>query len=307
MLSVTRLLCSTLRPPALLALAVLIGFSAPADAQSSDTNPGRPLTARTIHSGHSLTDPIPDLLRQMVTVSGVRGAVVDRSTIAGSPMEARWEHRPHESMPDAKSEIANYDTLIITERVPLSNTMPWHNSETVTLQWFEHAWSRGNGGDGAETILYASWPEISSGPDWDNPYNDPEGHIPWRERLPLEMARWEQIADYVNANRPEGSPALRVVPGPLIFGAAYDDIQAGRAPGVRSIANFFTDDIHTNDWGTYLISVAHFAVVYGRDPRGLPHRLGQQRPPTPEMADWMQEVVWKVVTEYDRTGIRFGQ
>jgi hypothetical protein len=283
----------------LLALAVPSGFAA---ERVEPIALNRPFDQRVIESGHSLTDPIPAMLEGMIRAAGGPSVTVARSTIPGSPMEWRWNNAP-EYGPDAKAVIGDYQILVLTERVSLSGTMPWHNSTTEALRWFKHAWENGDGGKGAETILYASWIELSSGPDFDNPYNDPEGHVPFRERLELELARWEEIAASVNANRPQGSPEMRMIPGPVIMAAAYDDIAAGTAPGLTKMADLFADDIHVNDLGAYLISLAHYAVIYGRDPRGLPANIGQKISPDAATAAWMQDLVWRVVTSYPGTGI----
>jgi hypothetical protein len=261
----------------------------------------RSLNLRVIESGHSLTDPIPPVLSQMVNAAGASNITIAQSTIPGSPLEWRWKNPTDK--PDARQDIAGFQVLVTTERVPLSNTLPWHGSEKSALEWFEHAWSKGNGGKGAETILYATWVGIDSGPNGPNPYSDPEAHIPFRERLPLEIVGWEKIADYVNANRPEGSPAMRVIPGPQIMAAIYDGISDGSAPGLKNISDLYSDSIHLNDIGAYAISLAHFAVIYERDPRGLPANLGQEHPPSPQLAKWLQELVWKTVTSYERSGV----
>lgn len=259
----------------------------------------KPLDIHVIQSGHSLTDPIPEKLAVMLRASGVSTPVVARATTPGSPMDWRWDHPTN---PDARAKIGDYDLLVLTERVPLSNTLPYHNSEKTALKWFEHAWTEGKGGKGAETVLYATWVSIKSGPDAENPYKDPEGNVPWRERIPLEAARWEQIADYVNEHRPEGSPAMRTIPGPQIIAAMDEAIREGKAPGLKDISELFSDDIHVNSAGAYLIALAHFAVIYGRDPRPLPDRV-DPHDPRPDLAAFMQELVWRVVTGYERAGL----
>lgn len=280
-------------------------------AQGSDPNQGReqqgaglPLTTRVIQSGHSLTDPLFTPLHGMLRVSGVRGAVMDKSTIPGSPMSWRWDNEPGYGLPDAKSDIGDYELLVITEGVSMAVTLDSHSSDEYALRWFNNSWSRGNHGRGAQTILYASWIWVDSGPDFvSHPYDPdhPEDKIPFRQRLELEMARWEQVADYVNANRPAGSPPMRIIPGPLIMAAAYDGIAAGQAPGLRRIEDLFADTIHVNDLGAYLIALAHYAVIYGRDPRGLPANVGLAQSPSQATADWMQEIVWQVVRGYERS------
>ena len=61
--------------------------------------------------------------------------------------------------------------------------------------------------------------------------------------------------------------------------------------------------IHINDIGAYFISLAHYAMIYGRDPRGLPADVGQDQPPTPALAAFMQELVWKVLNDYEGSGL----
>lgn len=257
------------------------------------------LGLRIIQSGHSLTDPIPPLLRAFAISAGANpDVVIDRSTIPGSPMDYRWEHVPNPPMPNARTAIGNYDLLVITERSSLSGTMQWHNSASEALRWFEHAHIKGAGGKGAETILYSTWVEIVSGPGYENPYNDPEAHIPWRDRLPLEFARWIEIADFVNSNLPDGAAPMQVIPATLVLAAAYDDIVAGKAPGLSDIQELFLDDIHLNDAGAYLVSLAHYAVIYDLDPRGLPNHIDQQATVPKDMAAWMQDLVRDVVGTY---------
>lgn len=255
---------------------------------------------RVVQSGHSLTDPIVPMLNAILAAEGVptsRPQRVERSTIPGSPMEWRWSNRI-EPGPDARHDIADYDVLVLTERVSLANTMPWHDSLNMALRWFENSWSRGNGGKGAQTVLYASWVEVDSGPGNANPHKDPEAHIPFRARLPLEMERWQSIADHVNAHRPDGSPSMRVIPGPLVMAAAHDAIAAGKAPGISAIEELFEDNIHVNDAGAYLIALAHFGVLYDVDPRTLTGGTGGMGTRDPATAGWMRQLVHEVLLAY---------
>ncbi|WP_157070087.1 hypothetical protein [Aureimonas frigidaquae] len=284
------------RLSAALGLALLMFGPAGAQAVSRD------FSTRVIQSGHSLTDPIPPMLERLVAAGGGGRVTIARSTIPGSTMDWRWAHDTT-PLPNARTQIADYDLLVLTERVSLSGTMPWHNSDREALRWAENAWKNGRGGNGAETMLYATWVQITSGPNYDNPYKDVEGHIPFRQRMPLEWARWEAIERYVNLHRPQGMPKVQMIPGPLLFAELYDAIEAGKAPGVSDISALFLDDIHINDLGAYYISLAHYAMIYGRDPRGLPADVGQDSPPSPELAAFMQDTVWRVLTGYQGSGL----
>lgn len=289
---------------AVAALPLLTALGAGPAAADAD-----PFGLRVIQSGHSLTDPIVPMLNAFLAGLGVpasRPQPIAKSTIPGSPMEIRWNDGLPPSEPDARRDIADYDLLVLTERVSLANTLPWHASEDFALRYVQNSWEQGRGGAGAATILYASWIEVDSGPANENPFNDPEAHVPFRERLALEMARWQQIADHVNANLPAGAPAVKVIPGPLVMEAAYDAIAAGEAPGIAAIEDLFSDDIHLNETGAYLIALAHFGVIYDRDPRSVPARVGGMGPDDPQTAAWMQELVHEVLLAYPGADYRGG-
>lgn len=291
-----------------LTLAGALPLALAAGVAPVSAGPHRPFSARVVQSGHSLTDPIVPMLDAMVATIGrgaARGRLIDRSTIPGSPMDWRWNNRPG-YLPDARHDIGRYEVLVLTERVPLSNTLPWHESEAMALRWFTHAWTQGNGGRGAETILYATWVHTDSGPGFANPYNDPDGHLTFRDRLPREMAQWQGIADHVNARRPAGAPQMRVIPGPLLMTAVADAVAAGQAPGLRRIEDLFSDTIHLNAWGSYLIALAHLAVIYGQDPRALPDRLAGAEVPPAQTAAWMREQVHEVLRTYPDAGYSGG-
>lgn len=266
----------------------------------------RPLDQRVILSGHSLTDSVEWPLKEMVAAAGGPSADKDtivRSTVPGSTMKYRWQ--PDSPMViDARQIIADFDTLVLTERVPVRSAITWEETEKYALIWFDHAWKKGNGGRGAETILYASWVGIGSGPGNTDPYDMPdEGQIPFRDRLDLEMTSWQGIADLVNRERPAGSPPMRVIPGPKIMAAIVDAIAAGSAPGITALQDLFEDNIHPNPKGAYPIALAHFAVIYGRDPHSLPVIRGQQGWPSAEQQDWMKTLVWDVLQAYPDSGL----
>lgn len=279
-------------------LPVLVGSS------RANTGTERSLNLRVIMSGHSLTDGIPDPLVAIVeTVGGAssKGMKIDADTVPGSPIQHRWENRDHG--PDSRMEIGNYEILVLTERVPVRSTMTAHHTKDLALEWFDLAWTKGNGGRGAETVLYASWITITSGPGNKDEYDSEELIIPFRERLELEMGSWQEIVDHVNLNRISGSPPMRAIPGPMIMAAVYDAIAAGTAPGLKTMADLFIDNIHVNDLGAFLIALAHFAVIYGRDPRSIPDLRGEARWPRGEQAAWMKQLVWDVVRAYPDGGL----
>ncbi|MCH8520225.1 MAG: S8 family serine peptidase [Nanoarchaeota archaeon] len=259
-----------------------------------------------IMSGHSLTDPIHSMLNLLISnVSNLSQEEIriDKSTIPGSPMDWRWNNPSH--LPDARLNISEYKVLVMTERVSLSNTLPYHNSLEQALIWYNHSVENGNNGSGAEMILYATWVDITSGPDYENEFSDPQGNIPFRERLDLEFEMWESIFNYVNENKIENASNITMIPATLILAKVYDEIENGTAPSsFTNISDFFEDTIHLNELGSYLVTLAHYSVLYGKSPLGLPNDIGQtSQIPTLEEAQWMQELVFNVLVNYSNSGI----
>lgn len=266
----------------------------------------RPFNLRIVMSGHSLTDPISEPLGILVQAAGgvaSRGMRIDSSTIPGSTARLRWD--PDLTLPvDARRDMAGYDVLVLTERVPVRSALQWEEAREITRKWVDHAWKTGNGGKGAETVYYASWIDVRSGPGNTDDYDMPdERQIPFRERLDLEMGSWQEVADFANGNRPKGSPPVRVIPGPKIMAAVFDAIAAGTAPGLTAMQDLFEDTIHVNAKGAFLIALAHFAVIYGRDPRSVPRLRGKPGWPTAEQAEWMKTLVWDVLRAYPDSGL----
>jgi len=259
----------------------------------------RSLDLRVILSGHSLTDPMGQALPRLVRAAGGTGARIALSTIPGAPMDWRWTNRS--PPPDARADIAGFDVMVQTERVSLSGTRRWHNSDDEALRWARHGWENGAGGQGAEVLLYASWVSLDTGPGFDT-QGDDDRHLPWRVRLDREFASWEEIMAHVNAHRPDGAAPMRMIPATLVMAALYDAIAARRAPeGLEDIGVLFTDDVHLSPLGAWVVALTHYAVIYARDPRGLPGPDGVGA--APELVDWVQALVWDVVTGYRGTGV----
>lgn len=242
----------------------------------------RETETRIVQSGHSLTDGIIAPLRDFIRFAGPRGAHVAKSTIPGSPLDWRWSHA---AVPDIRQPevISEFDVLVITERVPLAETMSYHESGKWAAHWCAHAWKHGAQGKGARCILYASWV---------SPFETDASFV---SRLSDEQAMWEEIHTHLNTERASDAPVVPIIPSPQILAEAVEQIELGLAPGIVDISELFLDEIHLNTMGNYLIALAHYAVIFDTDPRGLPHGVPAMGGPNREQAVWMQGLVWDVL------------
>ena len=294
------------------AFAALVLMTHLVAAQDLPPRKASPLTVRQIHSGHSLTDtygahPWPG--RLILATGSLRGTrpfeTIATSTIPGSPMRWRWDHATN--YPDAKLNIDEFELLVITESVPLLSEEDYFRDDTLYHLdlWVDHAWTKGNGGKGAEVMLYSTWTGWKgSGPQAGDGSQRP---ISFREQLDLDGPRWERMQDNANANRPKGMPPIYMIPGHRLMMRLYDDIAAGKAPGLTSIGDVFDDDIHLNDLGMYAITCLVYAVIYQRDPKELPNRLAVPEDSlSPEQARYFKTIAWETARAYRRSGVPGG-
>lgn len=264
---------------------------------------------RYIQSGHSLTDvvmshPWPGRLTRAVMMDS-EGSFADigKATIPGSFIHWRWRNSEGGGDQGAEwpEQMPNYEGLVITTAVPLYADDATRQSEQV--EWVRRAavdaWENGNGGRGAPMLLYTTWTQLVADPN--EPH--PEDGLPFRQRLDRDEARWEAMMDFANEVRPEGQPAVHIIPGHRLMMRIYDDIQAGNAPFER-IEQLFGDTIHPNGVGSYAVTLLHYACIYGRDPAAwLPDRLVDEDTLTAQQAAYFKRVVREVVTSYPRSGL----
>lgn len=277
----------------LMAVAVMmLGLVSTVSAQVPDREPS-PLSIAQIHSGHSLTDSAvyqvwPGHYALMIDYLSGGNDNVGISTIPGSPMHWRWDHSS--GNPDAKNDIADWELLVITEGVPMGSS----GSQADFQQWVQHAWENGDNGNGASTLLYATWTGLE------------QGEAAWRAELDEYVSRWEAMADAGSAVVPDEG-YVYIVPGNFLMMRLYDDIQAGVVPGVSSIRDFFRDDIHTSHLGSYALALMHIAVIHHVDPHNVPGTGWQLSPePSPALTQYLQDIVWEIAQDYDRAGVPGG-
>ena len=248
--------------------------------------------------GHSLVGvEIPLILEQAVESQGGTGSVRFQ-VINGAPLAWNWEHSATAQGVDARAVLPGGETevVVLTEAIPLANHLAWSDTVGNARRFYDLAVAAE---PTARVYLYETWHSLDSGTGVDVPYDD-DDETPWRRRLEQDFGRWQGIVDAVNAGRPAGAEPMRLIPAGQALARLDDAIAAGSVPGITDIRQLFEDDIHPNPLGDYFVAMVHYAAIFGRDPRGLPHQLrnewGEPLPaPAPALAARMQEIAWEVV------------
>ncbi len=274
------------------------------------------LDVKQLHSGHSLTDPLfhphwPGIYVNLIghvnnTASWqLFDAMVGKSTAPGSSLMYRWNTPIGFGSPDARQDIANWQLLCITERVPLlyegGSNQQWYldgiqEQRQYLSQFVNNAWLNGNNNMGTPTLLWTTWVNIDG------------SNGSFRQMLDIQGEEWERMQDYANQHRPPGAPPVYLIPGHKMMARLYDDIQNNLVPDITHISQLFSDNIHINELGAYAMSMMHYACLFNTSPVGQPRDLLPGAPagtpiPSQALATYMQQMVWDIVTSYPRTGI----
>lgn len=234
---------------------------------------------RVFYIGHSLMSDIPSMTRALVlAVPGARFEFRHQD-IPGAPLRWQWEEedrasefepqfggRYHLHLPDG-----GYTTLIVTDSVPRGGTELV--DETVDYLGRFVDFARTHNPD-IQIYYYETWHHLTSGTSRNSEYDtaSPTRTLRWRARLDADRGMWDGIVERVNAAHPGAKPVL-LIPVGRVLGAVHDALEAGRIPGWTRIEDLFGDEIHTNNYGKYVVSLVHYAVLTGRSPVGAPHRI----------------------------------
>ena len=207
----------------------------------------------------------------------------------------------HSKFRDAASAVDSgaYDSIVVTEMVEIRDAIRYHDSAEYLARWAER--SR-NARSDVNVYLYETWPEIT----------DPEG---WLNRVDADLARYWEQQILLPAALNTGAPIYVIPGGQALAAVVRAVVERGEVDGVSRVEDFFAvaadgsqDAIHFNDLGAYVIAITHYAVLYQRDPSGLPYQLSKAdgsaaKAPGAELAALMQSTVWNVVQAYPKTGL----
>lgn len=255
------------------------------------------------HIGHSLVGrDMPAMLAQMAE----QGHHYDSQLGWGTTLKAHWEpdtpiagfetENDHPRYRDAHEAVDSgaYDALVLTEMVEIRDAIKHFDSATYLQKWANAGWAAN---PDLRVYLYESWHSLET----------PEG---WLDRLDKDLSRyWDQeILRPALAGLDEPRP-IYVIPAGQVMARFVRDVEAQGGVGeISDRHDLFSDDIHVNDLGAYLVALTHYAVLYQKSPVGLPHALlladgNPATSPSPEVAQLMQETVWNVVSNTPKAGV----
>ena len=254
---------------------------------------------RVFTAGHSFHVYVAELLADLTRSAGVPGhAVVGTQFIGGSRVLQHWD-RP-DGLNEAKRALrtGNVDVLTLSPTVHpdagidrFTRLALEHNPDIrVTVQ---ASWAPFDG------LLSAALRPGKGGRDGLTG-DDLRGlHAPYFHSVDAEVAA---------LNREYGKRVLAVVPVGQALIALREHIRTGRAAGLRSQEELFTDVLgHPAVPAQVLAAYGHFGVIYRLSPVGLPAPAALARSGHPrwgfELNRLLQELAWQAVLAHPLSGV----
>ncbi len=268
-------------------------------------------TNNTFFLGHSLINfNVPNIVNQL-SIASTETFSYDANIGNGASLGWHWNNPTTGQGPQWDLTLPNggYENFILTEAVPLVSQLDWGD----TYRYADSLCSYANQyNPNIQYYLYETWHCNLSGNgstsgaggtpcDW-----DPESTIPWRDRLNIDLPKWESIADSINLIHV--NPML-IIPNGQALGRLADSIESGGVPGLASFTDLFEDSYHLDNRGNYFVACVVYSVIHGISPVGLPNQVETEFGnlyavyPTPAQALIMQEIAWQTVCDYPRDGV----
>ncbi|QFT60477.1 hypothetical protein FIU94_16730 [Sulfitobacter sp. THAF37] len=217
------------------------------------------------------------------------------------PINGFAEENAHDRFRPAKTALASgeYDAVVLTEMVEIRDAIRYHDAAAYLARWAGLAW---DANPDARIYLYETWHHTDDGNGW-------------LARIDRDLRKfWQGRVKYPALAATEAP--IHLIPAGQVMAAFVREVEeAGGIGGITSLHDLFArrddgtpDTIHFNDLGAYLVALTHYAVLYHRDPRGLPHELMRADgtpavAPAGDAAAAMQRVVWDVVARHPETGV----
>lgn len=277
-----------------LLLAILLSIVSVRSAEVSAPPPG----LKVLTAGHSFHVWMPPLVAEMAKAAGIQGhEQLAVSSIGGSQVIQHWNLPPEKNK--AKPLLAAGEAQLFTMAPTF---LPDPGIENFVKLGLEHRAD-------VRFTLQQNWV----------PYEDPAIWLSRtkpksvdRDGKTVEQLRaihtpyFQMIEGHVKElNGRIPGARIAVVPCGEAVLALRAKVIAGEAPGVRRQSELFTDVLgHPGPQIRALSAYCHFAVMYRRDPAGLPVVSPLAKLPEAEsMNRLLQSIAWKAVTDYPYSGV----
>ena len=253
---------------------------------------------RVFTAGHSFHFFIGDILEDMAKKAGIKDhQKVGVSFIGGSRVIQHWDVPEEKNRAKQALKAGKVDVLTLSPIL-----LPDPGIENFATLALEH-------NPNIRIFVQESW----------LPYDEIDPKNPLRGRqvdhnaatvevLQKRSAEWaKSYEDHVDElNKKLGKQVLFIVPVNKAVIALRGKIIEGKAPGLKSQEDLFTDPIgHPRPALAVLVAYCHFAAIYHKSPVGLPVPTALAKTPeAEELNKLLQEIAWEAVSKHPMSGVK---
>ena len=300
--------------PTVCVLAVVCGTSAVAAERRE---------LRVYHVGNSVTDTIRyRALEQMAASKGDR-YVFGRHMIPGAPLQHIWQHpeqgfkeNPYGYYPTALKHY-EWDVLTLQPFDRQLESKDGFGDLTMAKNFIDLALPKS---PGVQVYVYQRWPKRKA-VDKNGPaagYAPLELEKQWLRKY--NAGKWDgsmETRDYyerltraLREAYPDLENPVRLVPVGDVLLELDKRAKAAKVPGLKDVNELYTDGVHFNNVGAFIVGTTFYATMFQKDPTGADFRSyqpgGKQKLDqdiTAELARAVQQAAWDVVKSHPLTGV----
>ena len=268
--------------------------------QAADSPP-----VTSYHVGNSLTDTVVAWMEPLSWSTGKNYRFM-RKSIPGCGLEGNWNSNGR-GFGDSDYEKVLSEGVDHVFLQVFPNPPGLERDGRAGINFMKLA-QQGN--PDAQVWLYAQWPAEEGwhrdahcvGAGWMTPEWYPSNRNPqnWDDAMLNKMEYYRATLEIWNESN-TGKKALLCPGGPALL-ALKREIETGEVPGITDFGEMFADGLHMSHRGAYLISLVHYACLYGENPRGRVTFAGSGL--TAQQADIFQRIAWETVTWEPQSGVK---
>ncbi len=112
---------------------------------------------------------------------------------------------------------------------------------------------------------------------------------------------FEKLTRELRTAYPKMQNRIFLIPVGEVLFELNQRMKAGTVPGYANIAQVYSDGIHFNDVGSYIVGCTFYTTLYKENPKGL--TAGPYKVDNPVLVKVIHEAVWKVVKAHPLSGV----
>ena len=255
---------------------------------------------RVFTCGHSFHVWVPDIVADLCQKSGIQGHTqIGISGIGGSQIIQHWNVPDDKNTAKAALKTGKVDVLTLS---PIF--LPDAGIENFTNLALEY-------NKDIRILVQPIWLRWDIyEPTTPRPAKVDHNAITGPQLRKLHEVYFKEMEDHIRAlNKKEGKTVLYIVPAAQAVIALREHIIAGKAPGLKSQEDLFTDELgHGTAPLRTLVGYCNYAVMYRRSPIGLPvpndlkgAKLGDNEE---KLNKLLQQLAWDAVVQHPLSGVR---